>query len=85
MAKAAWYSARYWQPRTQLQAWLSIAALPLVVVAVVSRFGLGFHTWPQFDGGAAGVTAGYVLLIGTSKSRAVRERRQAQAELAPWE
>jgi len=80
--RAAYCSARRWRPRTYKQAWLSAAALPLASAIIGLSLKLVFHTWPTFDeGGAIGVT-GYFLVTGSANTKALRNRRQAQAALA---
>jgi len=80
---AGWFrtalkSARRWQPRTFLQAWLSAAALPLVVLIVGVGLRLIFHSWPQSDGpwGAIAMVV-YIAMRGSAQSRALRARRDA--------
>jgi hypothetical protein len=64
-----------------MQAWLSAAALPLVVLIVGVGLKLIFHTWPQFDLPSAIGTASYVALAGSRQSLALRGRRRALALL----
>lgn len=76
-AKAVRDAVRPARPQTYWQAWLSAAAVPLVLLIVGVGLKLVFHTWPQFDLPSAIVTASCVVVVGSRQSFAVRRRRRA--------
>jgi hypothetical protein len=87
---AGWYrfrtagiAVRQREPRAYWQVWLSVAALPLVVLIIGVGLRLIFHTWPKWDVFGSVCTIGYIALRGTVRSRALRRRRQAHDPLTP--
>jgi hypothetical protein len=70
-------AGRQWRPRTYWQVWLAVIALPLAVLILEVGLRLVFHTWPQWDVFGTICTFGYIVVAGSTQSRALRRRRLA--------
>jgi hypothetical protein len=58
--------------------WFAAGGLPLASLVIAVGLRLVFHTWPDFDAFGSAVTAGYVVLVGTRQSLALRNRCRAR-------
>jgi hypothetical protein len=75
-------SLRRWQPQTYWQVWMKVSGIPLAALVIGVWLRLVFHTWPQLDVPGCIITAGYIALVGTRESLALRRRRRVRQAMA---